>query len=552
MNRNRSLSICFTLFCVILCLFPSSCVKDNEEVKPVKNVILMIPDGTSSGVLSLVRWYREMQNPGQGEPLATDPYICGLLRQYCSDSPIVESSAAITAYMTGQRVQGPNIGVYPASNPGQDLVRVNPDSCWHPLATVMEAAKTVMHKSTGLVVTVYPAHATPAGTSAHVVKRGETRTILEQIASNGVDVVFGGGAKYMTDDVKEILEESGINYIDKDIEAFRSVGKAPVWSLFTDKDMSYEIDRDPSAEPSLEEMTRKAIELLSADKNGFFLLVEGSKVDYVAHSNDAPALMVEYDAFDRAVAAAMEFAKKDGNTTVIVVPDHGTAGVTAGDEHYHGYTEKGLDSLFLTLPQVKTSVSNLEKIISGTPKEKIPEVFKIWTGSDLSSSELKEIIGAMGHSEDDYMQIQYSYNLQGVLSDIMKKRSHIGFVSGGHTSEDLFLAIYNPRGERIEGVHEATELADYMCKLIGLPMSLNELTSQIYVDAAVLLEGHTLEVEGDEKHPVLNVDGGKLLLSAHRSYAVKDGEKVQLGSVTVHVRQNGKFYVSEKVLDLLK
>ena len=83
-------------------------------------------------------------------------------------------------------------------------------------------------------------------------------------------------------------------------------------------------------------------------------------------------------------------------------------------------------------------------------------------------------------------------------------------------------------------------------------MSLNELTSQIYVDAAVLLEGHTLEVEGDEKHPVLNVDGGKLLLPAHRSYAVKDGEKVQLGSVTVHVRQNGKFYVSEKVLDLLK
>ncbi|MGN1210513.1 MAG: alkaline phosphatase [Candidatus Cryptobacteroides sp.] len=553
MKKSPIWIICTALFYAVLCIIiPVSCTSCHKtDVKPVRNIILMIPDGTSSGILSLLRWYRQQQDPESDPALATDPYICGMMRQYCSDAPIIESSAAITSYMTGYRVQGPNIGVYPASNPGQDLVHVCPDSCWQPLATVMEAAKILKHKSTGLVFTVYPAHATPAGTSAHVVKRSDTRTILEQMASNGIDVVIGGGAKYMTEPVKRILEDSGIAYQDRDVESFRAFESGRVWSLLRDKDMSYEIDRDKSSEPSLEEMTRKAISLLSADKNGFFLLVEGSKVDYAAHSNDAPALIAEYDAFDRAVSAALEFAKNDGNTTVIVIPDHGTAGVNAGNASYHGYSSKGLDSMFVDLPKVKTSVWKLEEIIRNTPVNEIPSVFREYTGTDLTPSELKEIKAAIGHSEDDYMKIQYSYNLQAVLSDLIKKRHHIGFVSGGHTSEDVFLAVYNPNGQRPEGIHEGTALADYMCSLLGLDCTLDDLTSEIYVRSDMLLSGHECNVELKEDSPVLIVDNGALLLPANRSYALKNGEKIPLGSVTVYVRQNGNFYISKKVLELL-
>lgn len=554
MKKTSNSIFCTALLYAALCIIiPSSCTSGHKTgVKPVRNIILMIPDGTSSGVLSLTRWYRQQQDPESDPALATDPYICGMMRQYCSDAPIIESSAAITSYMTGHRVQGPNIGVYPASNPGQDLVHVCPDSCWQPLATVMEAAKILKHKSTGLVFTVYPAHATPAGTSAHVVSRRETGTILEQMASSGIDVVIGGGAKYMTGQVKNILEESGIAYQDRDVEAFRALESGRVWSLLGDKDMSYEIDRDKSAEPSLEEMTRKAISLLSADKNGFFLMVEGSKVDYVAHSNDAPALMAEYDAFDRAVAAALEFAEKDGSTTVIVIPDHGTSGVNAGDASYHGYSSKGLDSMFVDLPKVKASVWKLEEIIRNTPVAEIPDVFRKYTGTDLTPSELKEIRAAMGHSEDDYMKIQYSYNLQAVLSDLVKKRHHIGFVSGGHTSEDVFLAVYNPNGQRPEGIQEGTALAGYMCGLLGLDRTLDDLTSEIYVRSDVLLSGHDCKVDLKGDSPVLNVDNGALLLPSNRSYAIRNGEKLPLGSVTIYVRQNGNFYISRKVLDFLR
>ena len=94
-----------------IAMIPVSCTRQ-DKVKPTKNVILMIPDGTSTSVLSVVRWYRQHQNPQNGTvTLATDPYLCGLVRQNCSDSPIAASPAAMTSFMTGYKVQGPNLSV---------------------------------------------------------------------------------------------------------------------------------------------------------------------------------------------------------------------------------------------------------------------------------------------------------------------------------------------------------------------------------------------------------------------------------------------------------
>ena len=97
------------------------------------------------------------------------------------------------------------------------LYEINADSTWQPLATVLGAAKILGHKSTGLVVTVKVSHATPAGTASHVVARTEDANIMRQIASNGVDVVFGGGIKYMDDDVKSLLEEREASNIRRKI-----------------------------------------------------------------------------------------------------------------------------------------------------------------------------------------------------------------------------------------------------------------------------------------------------------------------------------------------
>lgn len=549
MRTFSKLTLAASLTVVVTALF-TGCCGDNGKIKPTKNVILMIPDGTSSTMLPVVRWYKEFKNPQMGAArLATDPYLCGYVRPACSDAPIAASPAAITSLMTGYRVQNSNLSVYPAKNEGQDVYEVNADSTWQPLATVLEAAKILGHKSTGLVVTVKVSHATPAGTASHVVARTEDANIMRQIASNGVDVVFGGGIKYMDDDVKSILEDKGIKYQEKDMAGFRALDSAPVWSMFAKSAMAYDIDRDTLAEPSLAEMTTKAIELLSKNKNGFFLMVEGSKVDFAAHSNDPLGTISEYEAFDKAVAAAIDFAKKDGNTTVIVVPDHGTAGMTLGDRNYSGYYKKGLDSVFVMLPHYKGTGDALNKKLEKCKPEEVKSIFLENTGIDLNEKELKAILAVRGLVEDDYMKVQFSDNLKSVVMDILNAHTHIGYSNGSHTSEDVFLAVYNPNNQRPTGFLESTEMAGYIFDLLGVPGSLKELTSNIYVKSDVLLAGHECVVEPG-KEPVLVVDG-KVRVPANRSYVEKDGKKIQLSSVSVYVPKNKTFYISKEVLGLL-
>ena len=545
-------SVKLTIFISLLAIamIPVSCTRQ-EKVKPTKNVILMVPDGVSTSVLSLVRWYNQQKSPQNvTATLATDPYLCGMVRQSCSDSPIPASPAAMTSFMTGYKVQGSNMSVYPSKNEGQDLVNVNADSTWQPLATVMEAAKILGHKSTGLVVTVTATHATPGATTAHTVSRSEHHDIIRQMASNRVDVIFGGGVDYMDDDVKSILEDNGITYIEKDVPSFRVVEKAPVWSLFAGEDMAFDLDRDTLAEPSLCEMTEKALSLLSKDKNGFFLMVEGSKVDYAAHSNDPMGIISEYDAFDKAVAVAMDFAKKDGNTTVIVVPDHGNSGMTVGNNDYKNYYKKGLDTAMAMLPQYKCTGEGLTGLIQAQGVDRICPIFKEFTGIDLTPAEEKAVRESMANIEKDYMEVALSRNLKSVVTKILNAHVHFGYASGCHTSEDVFLAVYNPNGQVPMGWIDGTDLAGYMYGLLGVKGSLDELTSQIFVKSDVLLAGHETAVEGDKKAPVLVIDG-KVRVPANRSYIEVDGQKKELASVSVYVPKNKNFYISREILNYL-
>ncbi|MDD6625011.1 MAG: alkaline phosphatase [Bacteroides sp.] len=545
-------SVKLTIFISLLAIamIPVSCTRQ-EKVKPTKNVILMVPDGVSTSVLSLVRWYNQQKSPQNvTATLATDPYLCGMVRQSCSDSPIPASPAAMTSFMTGYKVQGSNMSVYPSKNEGQDLVNVNADSTWQPLATVMEAAKILGHKSTGLVVTVTATHATPGATTAHTVSRSEHHDIIRQMASNRVDVIFGGGVDYMDDDVKSILEDNGITYIEKDVPSFRAVEKAPVWSLFAGEDMAFDLDRDTLAEPSLCEMTEKALSLLSKDKNGFFLMVEGSKVDYAAHSNDPMGIISEYDAFDKAVAVAMDFAKKDGNTTVIVVPDHGNSGMTLGNNDYKNYYKKGLDTAMAMLPQYKCTGEGLTGLIQAQGVDRICPIFKEFTGIDLTPAEEKAVRESMANIEKDYMEVALSRNLKSVVTKILNAHVHFGYASGCHTSEDVFLAVYNPNGQVPMGWIDGTDLAGYMYGLLGVKGSLDELTSQIFVKSDVLLAGHETAVEGDKKAPVLVIDG-KVRVPANRSYIEVDGQKKELASVSVYVPKNKNFYISREILNYL-
>lgn len=546
----------FIIFLTLVVL-SASCVESgrNEDVvKPTKNVILMVPDGTSTSVLSLSKWYKRYMGDADFD-LNLTGHICGLMSSTMSDGIIPCSAPAMSGIVTGMPQRAGNLSIYPLHHPGQDLIPVDSAKAYQPLATVMEAARLEKGAAVGVVVTVEFHHATPAACMAHTPRRGDVKAIARQMASNGFDVVFGGGAEAIDGTVREILKDNDVNLIENDIDSFRSYSDdKPVWAVFADGFMDYDIDRDTSVTPSLAEMTAKAIEILSKDEDGFFLMVEGSKVDFAAHANDPNALITEFLAFDEAVGVAMDFAEKDGNTTVVVVPDHGTSALTACVPGFKGYTRKGIDSLFVDMKGYKATYLKLGKMLSQCKIDELRPLFKEWTGLELTDAELERLMSAAGKSESDYMQVADSENFESVISSILTSHTHLVFANSGHTPENVFLAAYHPKGHIPKGILTNTELNTYLCKAAGLKSSLADVTDEYFVRHDILLKDFEYEVIKESGNPLLMVKTavGEVTVPAWRNVFPIADEKVELPVAPVYIKENDSFYLSRQIVDVLK
>lgn len=524
----------------------------DRKVKPVKNVILMIPDGTSIGVVSAARWYKTYNN--LGNKLSIDPYICGTVQTFCSDAPIGDSAPTTSCYMTGVPQQKGNVSIYPAVNPKSDLYPLDPTMTHQPLATILEAAKYQQNKATGLVVTVEFPHATPADCAAHYYNRSKYKYIAPQMAYNNIDVVFGGGTKEITEDIKQHFQNEGVTFIQDDIEAFRSFdGKEKVWALFEEGAHPYDIDRDDSKIPSLAEMTEKALKRLSQDENGFFLMIEGSKIDWSAHGNDAVGCITEYLAFDKAVEAAIEFAKKDGETAVVILPDHGNSGFTIGRRDLKSYTTTSLEELFGNVSKYKRTAEGLEKILLKEKPENFKKIFKEYTDIDLTDKELNSLLESKNYKEGDYMKKSESKNMGRSITEIMNKYTWFGFTTGGHTGEEVFLAAYHPQGDVPIGMRTNMEINQYLFDVLGLETSLPDMTKQIFAKHTDVLQGLDYTINSSTEFPSITVKKGEKVLEipSFKSVVYLDEEPINIGSVTVYIDKNNTFYIPQNIRDLL-
>ena len=532
-----------------------------DKVKPSKNVILMISDGTSTSLLATARWYKRYMTGDLELPLAVDPYICGLVQSRLSNSIIPDSAPAMSGYTTGVPSQQGNISIYPEAQPGQDVVPVDASRTYQPATTVLEAARLLKKKATGVVSTVVFSHATPAATAAHGARRNRYHDLGRQMANQNLDVMFGGGSNILDDDMREAIRKDGATLLENDVEGFRAFNGDKLWAVFNEDYMEFEIDRDDSTEPSLSEMTSKAIGILGKNPNGFFLMVEGSKVDYGAHSKDPVEAITEFIEFDNAIKVAVDFAKKNGNTTVVVLTDHGNSGITLGDANYRNYSSKGADSMFVGIKDCRISSAKLTKTLQNCREDEIPALFKDKAGIDLKPAELAAVKACMTRTEGNYMEVANSWNLQNVICGIFTRRTHIGFTSGNHTGEDVYLAIYNPRGERPAGIITNTQLNDYICKELGFPSRevLVELSDKLYAPHLQVFDGCELEVVPGEDYPTLFVrkDGRQLRIPAYHSEVyLSDTEGTERGVRTpcpvVYMQENGQFYLDKALAELFK
>lgn len=549
MKKLSVLSLLFLLCSVLVWGEPY-----RRDVAPTKNLIVMIPDGTSMGVVSSARWY-QIYNKLGSDRLAIDPYLCGTVKTFCSNAPIGDSAPTTSCYMTGMPQKVGNVAIYPECDEHHDLCPVDPSRAYQPLATVLEAMKYCQGKSTGLVVTCIFPHATPADCSAHHYNRSSYDCIASQMAYNNLDVMFGGGASNMTDDIRGYFRETGVTLIEKDAAAFRAYdGDGPLWALFHGSSLPYDLDRDDARDPSIEEMTRKAIELLSKNDKGFFLMVEGSKIDFAAHDNDAIGCITDYLAFDRAVRVAMEFAEKDGNTTVVVLPDHGNSGFSLGNERSSsGYNVKTIDELFEDVSKYRVTGSALAGLLKKTPPADIGRVVKEHTSIELKQEELDSLLKSSDYKMGDQSG-KNKFGLGRNLINIMNSRTYFGFTTRGHTGEDVFLAAYHPQGHLPLGMNTNTEINAYLRAASGLPQSLEELTDAIYAKHTDVFAGMECSIaKTKERWAELTIkkDGKTLVVPSFKSVVYLDGKPVRLKSVVVYIDKNETFYLPKELAQLL-
>ena len=525
----------------------------SQTVRPTKNVIVMIPDGTSLSVVSASRWVKAYLN--EGNHLNIDPYLSGTVTTFSSNAPIGDSAPTTSTYMTGVPQQAGNVSMYPVADPANDIVKLNPDSAYQPLATILEAMKIEQKKAAGLVVTCEFPHATPADCASHYYSRSKYPVLAPQMAANNLNVMFGGGNDFITDEMKAFLKSTGTSLFQDDKKGMMNFTGDKVWALFDKQAMPYDLDRNPDVIPSIAEMTTKALEILNKNPNGFFLMVEGSKVDWAAHANDPAGMIGEFLAFDKAVGAAIEFAKKDGNTTIVVLPDHGNSGFSIGRNGLKkSYTSLTKDDLFGTVSKIKRTAEGLEKMLLNTKPENIKEVFMQYTGIEITNDELKTLAGSKNYKTEDYTQVSNSNNMTHNITVILNERMPFGFTTGGHTGEEVFLAVYHPKGDILKGNVRNTDVHQYLYKVAGLEKPMNQLTSEIFAKHTDVFNGLKYSIVQGKDFPKLVVKNKRktLEIPAYSSVASLNGVSFSLGSVVVYVDKNNTFYLPKNLLEKVK
>ncbi len=307
----KKLSVLSLLAVVILGMM-TACNNKTKAQEPAKavNVIYMIGDG-----MALPQVYAAMLASGEDMTFQQFPYI-GVVDTHSASNDITDSAAGGTALASDHKTNNAMLGM-------------NPDTI--PVKTVLEALAE-QGKETGIVVTCYVTHATPAAFYAKVPHRKQYEDIAVQMAENPyINLIIGGGMKHFAqrkdslDLIARMENELGWKVYDNLAEVDVTNQKYAV--IADTNHMPKAADRGDF----LPRAVKTALKSLDDAKNGFFLMVEGSQIDFACHAGDSTWMMDEMLDFDYAVSVALDYAKEKGNTLVVVTADHETGGLTLPD-----------------------------------------------------------------------------------------------------------------------------------------------------------------------------------------------------------------------------
>ena len=459
------------LFATIAIVFAFSASAANP-----RSIILFIGDGMSTPQrMTADEFARKAGLP----PLVMNRLPYQATTRTCSaNSLVTDSAAAATAIACGTKTYNHGMGVDPDGKP---------------LTSCAVAAKASGRK-VGVVTTVTIDHATPAGFYAHRKDRGESYAIGLDMIASGFDLFAGGGhsrpddrkSKLYAGDIRDLAAKAGYTVIRQDRAAFEALkpGCGKVWYLAAAGAMPDAIDADDwKGVPTLAEITGKSIELLDNEK-GFFLMVEGGRIDWAGHANDAATNLREVLALDEAVRVALDYQKTHPDTLIVTTGDHETGGMTMG------FAATGYAFYMDRLVNQKCSAGAISEFIKKNHPQSFDELKPFLAekfGFDFSSADPKENPMAITKAERKQLSSAFAYDLEmarkgkrddeaydakkvsrlpTAVKSILSHKCGIGWTSGSHTALPVLTTANGPGAERFTGFIDNTDISKILKELV--------------------------------------------------------------------------------------
>lgn len=425
-----------------------------------KNIIMIVGDGMGPAYTTAYRYFNDNPDTAVIEQTVFDRHLVGSSSTYPArvSGYVTDSAAGATALATGTKSYNGAIGV---------------DVNKKPVESVLVWAKK-QGKKTGMVVTSQINHATPASYLAHNESRHNYDEIADSYlaAHENIDVLLGGGWQYFIREDKNLVEAfkaEGFSYIDNYQQLATIPNNKKVLGLFADKGLPWALD--DSNKHRLSAMVKPAISQLE-NKNGFFMLIEASQVDWGGHSNDIAVAMAEMDDLAKTLEYLEGYVEKNPDTLVILTADHSTGGFTIGQGGKYLWQPEVLRSMTMSPDTIAKKLA-----IQEITAKKASELLNF----EITEAEAGQLIATKKSLADALI----SYNklskaekvkmkkptaqrlLRQHINRIIDQRSITGWTTFGHTGVDVPVFAMGKQKELFQGFSDNTEIAKNIFQLLG-------------------------------------------------------------------------------------
>ncbi|MCL1095712.1 alkaline phosphatase [Shewanella kaireitica] len=432
----------FTLFSA----HSASTLATTSKLTVPKNIIYVIGDGMGPAYTSAYRYFNDDPNTRAVEKTIFDQLLVGMSSTYPDDDTYVtDSAAAATALATSHKTYNGAIAVTKEQQP---------------LMTLLEQAKAA-NKTTAVVVTSQINHATPASFLAHNEHRRNYNEIADSYLTNLIngqpiaDLMFGGGQQYFVRDDKDLTKgfiKFGYHYIDN-IADLEQLNQFPALGLFAPKGLKPALGSEYPQR--LMQMTDKALQLASAQKKPFLMMVEASQIDWCGHSNDISCAMAEMDDLAKTVTLIKAYIDTHPDTLLVMTADHSTGGLSLGRAGTYQWKGQALKQVTMMPSAIAEKMLQTEQPIS---------LWQQTTQLPLTKEQDARLIKNVADAKFEKKPTKY---LTRFIKQLIDEITYTGWTTSGHDGVDVQVFAYGKGHKAFTGHQDNTDIAAILMQMVS-------------------------------------------------------------------------------------